>query len=108
MIDGKLLEINSKQTEMHYSTDHNLIKTSNSLNLEHLLVTFDSLNRKLNGFISVANSSSSLNRFFHDKQKQTMQKKRQLKVTCTASHPLLTTTLSSEYDLQLLCKSLSL
>ena len=86
---------------MHYSSEHNSIKASNSLNLEHLLTNFDSLNRKLNGFIHFANSSASLNRFFNDKQ--SMQRKRKLKISCTASHPLLTSPLITEYDLQLLC-----
>ena len=104
MIDGKPLEINFKQTEMHYSLDHSSRRTSNSLSLEHLLVTFDKLNRKLNGFVNVANTSTSLNKIFGDKQRQSMQRKRQLKVICTASHPLLTSPLTTEYDLQLLCK----
>jgi hypothetical protein len=101
-IDDKPLEINFKQTEMHYSIDHNSIKTSNSLNLEHLLLTFDLLNRKLNGFINFANSSTNLNKLFNDKQ--SMQRKRKLKIGCTASHPLLINPLTTEYDLQLLCK----
>lgn len=105
MIDGKPLDISSKQTEMHYSTEYNSARSSNSLALEHLLTTFGQLSRKLNGYISVTNSSTSLHRLFiHDKQKQSMQKRRQLRVTCTASHPLLTSPLSTDYDLQLLCK----
>ena len=105
MIDGRPLDINFKQTEMHYSTDYNSARASNSLALEHLLTTFGQLSRKLNGHISVANSSTSLHRLFiHDKQKQSMQKRRQLRVTCTATHPLLTSPLSTDYDLQLLCK----
>lgn len=104
MIDGKILEINFKQTEMHYSTDHNSMRTSNSLNLEHLVAKFDKLNRKLNGFVNVSNYSTSLNKIFIDKQRQVMQRKRQVKVVCTASHPLLSSPLSTEYNLQLLCK----
>ena len=105
MIDGKPLDINSKQTEMHYSTEYNTARAANSLALEHLLATFGQLSRKLNGYISVANSSTSLQRLLaHDKQRQSMQKRRQLRVTCTASHPLLTRPLSTDYDLQLLCK----
>lgn len=107
MIDGKPLDINFKQTEMHYSTDYNSARAANSLTLEHLLATFGSLSRKLNGYIAVANSSTSLHRLFiHDKQRQSMQRRRQLRVTCTATHPLLTSPLSTDYDLQLLCKFL--
>lgn len=104
MIDGKPLDINYKQTEMHYSTDYNSARAANSLALEHLLATFGSLSRKLNGYISVANSSTSLHRLFIHDKRQSMQKRRQIRVTCTATHPLLTSPLSTDYDLQLLCK----
>lgn len=74
------------------------------MNLENLLSTFDLLNRKLNGYINISNSSTSLSKIFNDKQKNFLQSKKQIKVACTAIHPLLTNTLISEYDLQLLCK----